>query len=72
PPMYILTGKNANIPKEAVALGTIPHTPVMAGTRRILHRKIQIPKEPGEYTVIIHGRLGDTELKKTFATTVAP
>jgi len=72
PPMYILTGKNVNTPNEAVAVGQVSSTPVMAGTRRMLHQKIQIPKEPGEYAVIIHGILGDIEFKRIFATRVAP
>jgi len=71
PPMYILSGKNMNIPQEAVAAGMTPNTPVLAGTRRVIHNKVQMPTEPGEYVIITHGSLGDVEFSKSFAITVA-
>jgi len=57
-------------PKTAMSAGELPTTPVLPGYQRTIPVPLKSNLAPGEYKMLLAGKLGDTPLNKTYSFTV--
>lgn len=72
PMIYKLKGSSRNVPEKVLLVTEIPRTPILQGTRRTLKTSIKLDHDPGEYILLVHGKLHDRPFKKTFPVTIEP
>lgn len=69
-PVFDLSSKTNSFPDNVLHAATLPTTPVLAGTTRILLVPITLPKQAGEYTVFVNGILGENIIRQVFNITL--
>lgn len=60
-----------NNEKNVLETGPLTTLPVLAGTRRTLVTPFALPKQPGEYVVLVQGKLGDNTFRRQFPLTIS-
>jgi len=62
--------KSRHKPKEAIEVGNLTILPVLPGTRRTLITTFKLPKEPGDYVLVVRGNLGKIDFNRQFFFTI--